>query len=343
MVDISIIMPVYNSEKYIGHTIESILAQSQKNFELILVDDGSKDSSGAICDRYAAKDERIKVIHKENQGICATRNRGLAEAVGRYIAFCDNDDEFLEGLLKDNLQLADRYDADVVRFSRRKTVIKGDKVMSVSETKGFQDCFIANDQFGEYYDQINLAGEGVWSGIYKKAFLDEHQIRFNEDMKYGYEDLYFVTEVYLHEPSIVLNTKVYYNWIMRYQHSTSGKTNINNIEALRSGLELKEKLIHKYEIEDKIPHIWLQELSLKIYAIVKYVSPKKVKLPLRDRIHAIKCLADTEVFRNANKKKCVKALKEKAGTRSFLVYDLFVKKQYRLLYFMVIGKQYLSE
>lgn len=87
-------------------TAQSILKQSFSDFELILVDDGSKDGSGKICDQLAAKDTRIKVIHKTNGGICSARNAGLKEAAGEYIAFCDNDDIYLPGLLEDNYALA---------------------------------------------------------------------------------------------------------------------------------------------------------------------------------------------------------------------------------------------
>lgn len=109
-------MPVYNSEKYISKTIDSILSQSYTEFELLLIDDGSQDMSGKICDEYARKDARVKVVHKKNEGICATRNRGLKIATGKYIAFCDNDDIYMDNLLKDNLELALKYDADVVLF-----------------------------------------------------------------------------------------------------------------------------------------------------------------------------------------------------------------------------------
>jgi len=89
---ISVIVPVYNGEKYIHECIDSILLQSFKNIELILVDDGSTDSSGSICDEYAAKDSRVIVIHKENEGVNATRRRGVMEAKGEWIAFSDADD-----------------------------------------------------------------------------------------------------------------------------------------------------------------------------------------------------------------------------------------------------------
>ena len=92
MPEISIIVPVYKVEKYLNRCIDSILAQSFPDFELILVDDGSPDKSGKICDDYAAKDSRVKVIHKENAGVSAARNSGLAMSSGSYIMFCDSDD-----------------------------------------------------------------------------------------------------------------------------------------------------------------------------------------------------------------------------------------------------------
>ena len=117
---VSVIVPVYNSEKYLPETIDSILNQKFADFELILIDDGSKDSSGVICDSYAAKDSRVRVIHKENGGICSARNAGLKIARGEYLAFCDNDDKYLPNLLEDNYELAKEYNADIVRFKRKR-------------------------------------------------------------------------------------------------------------------------------------------------------------------------------------------------------------------------------
>ncbi|MDD6237531.1 MAG: glycosyltransferase family 2 protein, partial [Clostridiales bacterium] len=119
MPKISVIMPVYNSEQFLRMAVDSVLNQTFEDFELIMVDDGSKDQSGAICDEYAQKDARVKVIHQENGGICAARNTGMKAAEGEYLAFIDNDDEYLPNLLEENYALAQEYDADVVKYGYR--------------------------------------------------------------------------------------------------------------------------------------------------------------------------------------------------------------------------------
>ena len=92
MPEVSVIVPVYNMEEYLPRCIESILAQTYRDFELILVDDGSSDNSGNMCDEYALKDNRIKSVHKENDGVSSARNCGLQVAEGKYILFIDSDD-----------------------------------------------------------------------------------------------------------------------------------------------------------------------------------------------------------------------------------------------------------
>lgn len=108
---ISVIIPVYNTEKYLHRCIDSVLAQTYKDFELLLIDDGSKDSSGIICDEYAAKDARVRVFHKENGGVSSARNFGLDNAKGEWITFVDSDDYIEENFLK---SFEGNLDADLV-------------------------------------------------------------------------------------------------------------------------------------------------------------------------------------------------------------------------------------
>ncbi len=112
---ISVIVPVYNAEKYLVRCIESILAQTHREIELILVDDGSCDSSRAICDAYAAKDPRVRLIRKANGGVSAARNDALEAARGDYIAFCDNDDFYAPAMLARLLELCERHDCDIAQ------------------------------------------------------------------------------------------------------------------------------------------------------------------------------------------------------------------------------------
>ena len=113
MVEISIVVPVYNVEKYLGNCIESILNQTFKNFELILVDDGSTDNSGKICDIYEKKDSRIKVIHKNNGGLSSARNAGLDIARGKYIGFVDSDDSIHPEMYEVLYNLIEKYKSDI--------------------------------------------------------------------------------------------------------------------------------------------------------------------------------------------------------------------------------------
>ena len=116
MPKLSVIVPIYNVEQYIHKCVDSILNQNFKDFELILVDDGSPDSCGKICDEYAQKDERVKVIHKVNGGLSDARNFGLEKAKGEYVSFIDSDDWVDENIYSESLKYMEENDLDIVCF-----------------------------------------------------------------------------------------------------------------------------------------------------------------------------------------------------------------------------------
>ena len=117
---VSIIVPIYNVERYLEPCIESILSQTYENFELILVDDGSPDQCGIICDKYATQDSRIKVIHKENQGLGMARNTGLDYATGEFVCFVDSDDWLEPYAIEYWIRAQRNYDADIVMCNYQK-------------------------------------------------------------------------------------------------------------------------------------------------------------------------------------------------------------------------------
>ena len=116
---LSIIVPVYNVEQYLGKCLDSIKNQSFKDFEAILIDDGSTDGSGAICDEYAARDNRFKVIHQENKGVSNARNVGLELAIGQYFGLIDADDQIEPDMYENMISTAKEYMADIVTCDYR--------------------------------------------------------------------------------------------------------------------------------------------------------------------------------------------------------------------------------
>ena len=116
MADVSVIIPVYNVKPYIRRSVASVLNQTLRDIEVILVDDGSTDGCGKICDELADGDSRVRVLHQENRGLSAARNAGMECAHGKYLFFCDPDDLMKKNLLEDNFRLAEIHQADMVVF-----------------------------------------------------------------------------------------------------------------------------------------------------------------------------------------------------------------------------------
>ena len=141
----SVIVPVYNVECYLRQCIDSILAQTYRDFELILVDDGSQDSSGIICDEYAAKDSRITVIHKENQGHTSARRIGLKNSFGQYICFVDSDDQVSDELLQNVADIISESSSDVITFKWKKVDMNGN--LLCEETPAFNEGEIGKEEY----------------------------------------------------------------------------------------------------------------------------------------------------------------------------------------------------
>lgn len=335
MAKVTIIMPVYNSEQYLSQAVNSILSQTMKDFELLLIDDGSKDSSGYICDTFSQKDMRVRVFHKKNGGICSARNIGLENANGEYIAFCDNDDLYEPDLLKDNLAYAMQENADIVRFKRCQRMILLDGSYEDHISPNFSKLIIKSEDIGKYYKDIRFSGNGVWTALYKRTFLEKHKIRFDESMKYGAEDLYFNLTVLSKGPIIALNPEIYYNWIKREQHSTSAKYNENWLESIKRCLKLEYLIMDQCHVNDYYPGFcksWLS--STYIYEYIRYVNRRQCPLHFFQRISKIKELRNMPEFNSKAGKKDYQALK-KISQKDYILYKLFDLKMYFLLYYLI--------
>lgn len=183
MTKISVIVPVYKVEKYIGECINSILAQTFKNFELILVDDGSPDKSGEICDSYAKKDNRIKVFHKKNGGVSSARNFGIDKAVGEWLCFIDSDDTILPTYLED-FEL-DKVKSDI--YMQGYVKVKESRII---ETHDFTKCKESDFANILAYSEDNNIINSPCFKLYKSSIVNTNKVRFDIRTSYGEDHLF---------------------------------------------------------------------------------------------------------------------------------------------------------
>lgn len=205
---VTVIVPVYNVEEYLERCVASILNQSMGEFELILVDDGSTDSSGRICDSLAEMDGRIRVIHQENKGLGGARNTGIEEANGAYLMFVDSDDTLLPHALEQLLNRAEQSGAEMVIF-RLESVNEQGMGMHV-----FTDDLPEEQIFSlETEKKLLLASPGACNKLIATRLFRESGIRFPE--KLWYEDLHTIPKLYLHTDKIYMLPKVLYLYLQR--------------------------------------------------------------------------------------------------------------------------------
>lgn len=206
---ISIIVPVYNAEKYLRRCIDSVLVQTYENWELVLVDDGSKDGSGKICDEYAAKDSRIKVLHQPNKGVGAARNLGLLNVRGKYLTFIDSDDyidpDYLQNYV-DNIEAA--YDMIVQRIRCLDLYGKQSGIIGYDTKKVF-----TNDlEIDKEYTKMPFLPSCI-NKLYKTAYIKKYEIKFITNANTD-EDRIFNIEISKYIKSLIFIPTVSYNIVM---------------------------------------------------------------------------------------------------------------------------------
>lgn len=205
---VSIIIPVYNVENYIERCIDSILNQTFQNFEILLIDDGSTDKSGKICDNYSLKDSRIRVFHKSNGGVSSARNLGIQKSLGEWIYFCDSDDEVcLNGI--ENLLSNAAGDIKFVMYgynidSKISYCVRANEYISPEEAK--IRLFKSPDNSYQGY---------LWSKLFKREVIQNNKLYFDSNIKYN-EDRLFIFK-YIH----TLRSKIFYSSLPVYNHYTN--------------------------------------------------------------------------------------------------------------------------
>ena len=236
MAEVSIIVPVYQVENYLHKCVDSILAQTFTDFELILVDDGSTDRSGQICDEYAEMDERVTVIHKENSGPSDTRNRGIEQAAGNYFMFVDSDDYIAPTMVECLYQSILKENADIAACN----------FLYFFEDDRNQD-FSTNIQWEVvsgaeiFYNRKNDRSCGYWTVVWNKLYKSKvfGKLRFRAG-KY-YEDEFWANDIYQMDIKMVTIPECLYYYRQHGNNSmktTNSKKNLDILEALQERIDI---------------------------------------------------------------------------------------------------------
>ena len=215
---ISIIVPVYNVEKYLEECIDSIIKQTYKNIEIILVDDGSTDNSGKICDRYEKEYDIINVIHKNNGGLCSARNAGLNLSTGKYISFIDSDDYVEEKYIENLYNESELYNLDIAYCNYR--VFEDNRELSKKE----KDYLLTEKEInGMDYQSLKFENNDwdcyVWIGLYKRDFLLKNELEFYKKDRLLFEDILFTNKSLLKAEKVKFISYCGYNYRNRWQDS----------------------------------------------------------------------------------------------------------------------------
>jgi glycosyltransferase involved in cell wall biosynthesis len=240
---ISVVIPVYNVEKYLHRCVDSVLKQTFRDFEIILVNDGSQDQSGAICDEYVEKDNRIKVIHKKNARVSAARNDGIKMAKGKYISFVDSDDWIEPDMFRDMIQKAEEFRLDFAMCDYKKKSLNNEDKRTQPIRSGY---YSKEDIKNELYpclimfDYIEFSPTiSNWVCLINLELLKRNNIFYDEDIHYC-EDSLFGSKILYHASNFYyLKGHHYYN----YFYNPTSTTNTYNGKKWDSYLEINERLI----------------------------------------------------------------------------------------------------
>lgn len=322
---ISVIVPVYKVEKYITRCIDSIINQTYKNLEIILVDDGSPDGCGKICDEYAKNDERIRVIHKENGGVSSARNIGLDNANGTYITFVDADDYIQEEFCENLIKHITEQNADCVACGYNRIYDnKEEKILC-------KNCYsLTSNEFIENIMHVQSGLGFCHMKLWRKSSIGT--IRFNENLKVG-EDALFNMQVSKNVKKFYMVNKALYNY--RF-NETSVVRKFDNQYANKylKSIQVAQGYIEKsYRNNDKVLKRFNNYASYHVLlVIINYCLNPENGLGLKDQIKQIKEICDIKEFKDAIKQSNYEGF---SLTRKITLFTMKSK-----LYFLtaIIGK-----
>ena len=276
---VSIIVPVYNTAEFIHIAIDSVLQQTFRNFELLLIDDGSTDKSPAICDEYAAKDGRIKVFHLKNGGVSSARNYGLDQATGDFVAFLDSDDWFDADHLENLLSIQKRNNADVVVIGCTFDCSDGTATGSQWSHEGQKKSYIGYKEILTLIVNYESSFYCVWDKLFARTLIEQKKIRFERKAKLG-EDSFFAYLALSNSNVVELDcSRSTYHYFMNQQSATHLANYRDVLENTLTLLWCIDEYVRIGLLRDPflgyIVMLWEKKLCDIIYSPLLSVAEKK--------------------------------------------------------------------
>lgn len=326
MPKVSIIVPIYNAEKYMKKCIDSILDQTLNDIEVILVNDGSSDNSATIADNYAKNDLRVRVIHQKNSGPSVARNNGIKLAIGKYIGFVDSDDyientmyERLFNIANDNqVQLAMCNYKEIHTYDNRKEEVKSNLISN----KIYSKKDILKDIISTFSKSQNYGFYSLWNKIYMREWLVETGIELDINRDHG-EDWWFNINVFSKLESFICIEDCLYNYVHVNKESLMIKYRENQFDLFIDGRKKLISIIPKELIDyEELNTRFIYEFSSYIIRTFKEVKEKEKRYRLIKGV-----IQNKEVIESCNGNNRISS--------KYKIITFFIrKKQYNLTYIL---------
>lgn len=317
MYKISVIVPVYNSERYLRRCVDSILAQALKEIEVILVDDGSTDSSSLICDEYA-KNPNVKVIHQKNSGPAITRNVGIQHATGEYIGFVDSDDYIAPEMYENLYAIACENDIDIVTCSYNVVEEKSEASKITHKDVQLPRDRIINQ--AEFQKLVCTANETriLWfpvKSIYRAEIIKSNNISF-PNLNNG-EETVFILECILNSKSMYYIDKPYYYYVQTPNSLTRVKYKENYLERLEKLHWLKDGVYKKYNISGYEADMYRYTMEHTLPLLLSNEMARKSSI--KEKVKLFKAMRNSEMLKQAFNGCSVNVIKSKLKYMALLL------------------------
>ncbi len=278
MPKVSVIIPVYNVERYLNKCVQSIVDQTLDSLEIILVDDESPDACPQMCEEWAKKDNRIKVIHKKNGGLGFARNSGLELATGEYVTFCDSDDWIEPEAYQTTYEKCKEKDLDICWFQPRRVTTDG-VFLPLSPKK---ECYFMDEaQMRRFRKEVigrnpedpqsRTRGMSSCMALFRRSVFQTSGVRFPSEREVASEDLMFLVRFLPHVEKVGILPHVFYNYLINPKSISTNYSEAKHTRLLNLLAELKSFCDANYEWSEIKNHYYSQQLRI-FKVILKYIS-----------------------------------------------------------------------